>query len=226
MTKKIAFEVPTETFEQLIQSDWRETAAQQDKLETFLKQATFNQATNADSTTLDVLRILRRFTDPDCYQPLAQDTSLAEWIRDAIIDELGNGWTDDQIIAYRDELALYLFDGPNASGSYFCNAYKTRNWITTYAEELSYYTLHMELLSVDPIQHPESYHVIVIMELAAWILESDVIQSVIDEFIEMNQLPAIGDAESDDKATIVPLAEQLINVLTNLSSDEIEAIWE
>lgn len=224
--KKIAFEVSTEAFEQLIQSDWRETVAQQSHLETFLNKATLNQATNADSTTLDALRILQRFTNSDFYQPLAQDTSLAEWIRDAIVDELGNSWTDDQLVAHRDELAIYLFDGINANGSYFCNTYKTRNWIATYAEELGYYTLHMELLSVDPIQHPESYHVIVIMELAAWILDSDVIQSVIDEFIEMNQFPAIGDAESDDEATIIPLAEQLINVLTNLSSDEIEAIWE
>ena len=178
MTKKIAFEVPTEAFEQLINSDWRDTTDQQAHLETFL-----SQVTNADSTTLDALRILRRFTNSDFYQPLAQDTSLAEWIRDAIIDELGNGWTDDQLVAHRDELAIYLFDGINANGSYFCNTYKTRNWITTYAEELGYYTLHMELLSVDPIQHPEGYHVVVIIELATWILNSDVIQSVIDEFI-------------------------------------------
>lgn len=221
MTKKITFEVSTEAFEQLIQSDWRETSAQQAHLETFL-----NQATNADATTLDALHILRRFANSDFYQPLVQDVSLAEWIRDAIIDELGNGWTDDQLVAHRDELALYLFDGINANESYFCNTYKTRNWIATYAEELGYYTLHMELLSVDPIQHPESYHVVVLIELATWILDSDVIQDVIDEFIEMNQLPAIGDAESNDKATVVPLAKQLINVLTNLSSNEIEAIWE
>ena len=221
MTKKITFEVSTEAFEQLIQSDWRDTAAQQAHLETFL-----TQATNADSTTLDALRILRRFTNSDFYHPLAQDASLAEWIRDAIVDELGNGWTNDQIIAYRDELADHLFEGPNVNGSYFCNTYKTRNWITTYAEELGYYTLHMELLSVDPIQHPEGYHVVVIIELATWILNSDVIQSVIDEFIKMDQLPAIGDAESDNEATVVPLTKQLINVLTNLSSDDIEAIWE
>lgn len=221
MTKKITLEVPTEAFEQLIQSDWRETADQQAHLETFL-----NQVVNADSTTLDVLHILRLFANSDFYQPLVQDTSLVEWIRDTIIDELRNGWTDDQLVAHRDELALYLFDGINANGSYFCNTYKTRNWIATYAEELGYYTLHMELLSVDPIQHPESYHVVVIIELATWILDSNVIQDVIDEFIEMNQLPAIEDAESGDEATVVPLAEQLINVLTNLSSDEIEAIWE
>lgn len=221
MTKKITFEAPTEQFHQLINSDWRETATQQANLETFLKQAAYT-----DTDTLDVLSVLRRFTDPYYYQPLVQDSSLAEWIRDVMIDALGNGWTDDQIITYRDELAYHLFEGPNINGSYFCNTYKTRNWITTYAEELGYYTLHMELLSVDPIQHPESYHVIVIMELAAWILDSDAIQSVIDEFIEMNQLPAIGDAESNDETTVVPLTEQLINVLTNLSSDEIEAIWE
>lgn len=219
--KTITFEVPTEQFHQLINSDWRETTTQQANLETFLKQAVYT-----DTDTLDVLSVLRRFTDPDYYQPLVQDASLAEWIRDAIINELGNGYTDDQLILYRDELAYYLFEGPNVNGSYFCNTYKTRNWIATYAEELGYYTCHMELLQVDPIQHPEGYHVVVIMELAKWILNSDAVQDVIDEFIKMDQLPAIGDAESDNETTVIPLTEQLINALINLSHDDIEAIWE
>ena len=96
--------------------------------------------------------------------------SLSQWLIYELVDKVDE-LTEEELEANLDNLAWYLFESENMTGSYYCNAYKARKWIADYMEELSTCDISKEI-KWHPIDEPEKYQVCAIVYLSERILQS------------------------------------------------------
>ena len=101
-------------------------------------------------------------------------------LRKTIIERLNDYKNTD---VYGSELAYTLFEGENANGSVFCNAYKTKEFIKNhfdlFADFSEYYKDNFGKI-LDIFAEPEKAHVILLLEAAKAVLSN---LDTIDEFL-------------------------------------------
>ena len=109
-------------------------------------------------------------------------------LRNTIIDRL-NDYKNTNV--YGCDLAYTLFEGENANGSVFCNAYKTKEFIKNnfdlFADFSEYYKDNFGE-SLDIFEEPEKAHVILLLEAAQMVLSNlDTINEFWNDMKELTQ---------------------------------------
>ena len=99
-------------------------------------------------------------------------TELEKWILDLIgerLDELAE-WKSEN---YGCDLAYKLFEQENVNGSYFCNRYKTQEWIKENFIDLGYFLDELcepEIINANPFSESEKFMVQIMLEMSAHLL--------------------------------------------------------
>ena len=113
--------------------------------------------------------------------------SLEKWVMQEMMWHLED--LKGQVV-YGCGLAFTLFESENNTGSYTCNAYKSRQWIKKYWDELCEVVIDYEFnygeLPTNPFKNSEVFQMQIILHMASSLVaESDYIEEHWDEEIEL-----------------------------------------
>lgn len=98
-------------------------------------------------------------------------SSLNDWLREQVIEKLGE-LRGEGYSCYPSDLSFRLFETANADGSYTCNAYKAKQWIKRYFDDLGeiYEEMQKEWEVKNPFINPEVFQLQVILFKAGDVL--------------------------------------------------------
>ena len=113
--------------------------------------------------------------------------NLQKWIIGEMIEHLQE--MEGQVV-YGCDLAFKLFENENVTGSYTCNAYKSRQWIKEYWDELGEvvedYEFNYGELPTNPFKNSEVFQMQIILHMASSLItESNYISENWDNNIEL-----------------------------------------
>ena len=115
--------------------------------------------------------------------------NLQKWIIGEMIEHLQE--MEGQVV-YGCDLAFKLFENENVTGSYTCNAYKSRQWIKEYWDELysvvEDYEFNYGELPTNPFKNSEVFQMQIILHMASSLVaESTFIEVNWNEEIELTE---------------------------------------
>lgn len=161
MNKKLTFtvEVSEELANKISNANYLEGPKYQSYLRELFQESRKNGVSNAQNNNEPLWSFFERFTDTSFAHFIRQE-SWAEFLRDIILDEMGNQ-DEEEILEFinsgdYDDLVSVLMSSYNCDGTYTYNTFKSRWIIADFADQMVVDFDELDS-SINPIDKPEQF---------------------------------------------------------------------